>query len=199
MQAAGCHSVDFGVESGSAAMLKRVNKNITKEMALQAIRTARESGLRTNAFFIIGHPGESKWTALETVRFAGRLGADDIAVGVMVPYPGTEIWEMANEGRFDYRLLTTDWRLYDKYFGHALALKGLSHRQMEFFQVLTYIWFYLRQGQLGELCKFVLQFRREARVMLGPPARLRRALQGNRRRLTTRGLTAPGRRHSMAK
>jgi radical SAM superfamily enzyme YgiQ (UPF0313 family) len=166
MRAAGCHSLDFGIESGSTAMLKRISKHITKEMAVQAIRTAKASGLYTNAFFIIGHPGESKWTALATVRFAGCLGANSIAVGVMVPYPGTEIWQMANEGAYNYKLLTTDWRLYDKYFGHALALKDLSHRQMEFFQVLTYIWFYIRQGQFTALFMFVRQFRREAKVML---------------------------------
>ncbi len=166
MRENGCHALDFGVESGSATILKRVNKSITKEMAIKAVRTARKAGLTTNAFFIIGHPGETKRTALQTVLFAGRLGSDDIAVGVMVPYPGTEIWQMAIAGQYNYKLLTTDWRLYDKYFGNALAIKGLSHRQMEFFQVLTYIWFYVRRGHFVRLLKFVNKFRGEALVML---------------------------------
>ena len=166
MRAAGCHALDFGVESGSAEILRRISKSITKEMAIKAIRAAKESGLTTNAFFIIGHPGETKRTAFETVRFAGRLGADDIAVGVMVPYPGTEIWQMANDGQYNYRLLTTDWRLYDKYFGNALEITGLSHREMEFFQVLTYVWFYLKQGHYVRLFTFIRKFRHEAMVML---------------------------------
>jgi radical SAM superfamily enzyme YgiQ (UPF0313 family) len=154
------------VESGSAEILKRIDKSITKEMAINSVRTARKSGLQTNAFFIIGHPGETKRTALETVLFAARLGADGIAVGIMVPYPGTEIWQMAKDGQYNYRLLSTDWRQYDKYFGHALEIKGFSHRQMEFFQVMTYIWFYIRRGHYIELFRFILAFRREALMMM---------------------------------
>ena len=116
--------------------------------------------------FIIGHPGETLWTALQTVLFAGRLGSDAISVGVMVPYPGTEIWDMAKKGMYNYVLLSEDWRLYDKYFGNALAIKGLSHRSMEALQVLTYIYFYLRQGRPHKLASFIAKFRREAMTML---------------------------------
>jgi radical SAM superfamily enzyme YgiQ (UPF0313 family) len=102
MKAAGCRTLDFGVESGDAEILKRIGKSITKDMAVKAVATAKEAGLRTSVFFIIGHPGETLWTAFETVFFAGRLGSDEISVGVMVPYPGTEIWEMASTGQYNY-------------------------------------------------------------------------------------------------
>jgi anaerobic magnesium-protoporphyrin IX monomethyl ester cyclase len=166
MKEAGCLAVGFGIESGNPEILKRIGKSITKDMALRAIQSARRAGLETAAFFIIGHPGETVWTALETVRFAGRLGADDIAVGVMVPYPGTEIWEMARAGQYNYRLLTEDWRMYDKYFGNALEIKGLSHKKLEALQVATYLWFYLRQGRFRQLFSFLTKFRREAMAML---------------------------------
>jgi anaerobic magnesium-protoporphyrin IX monomethyl ester cyclase len=167
MREAGCTMLDFGVESGDRATLKRIHKSITPEQARSALRAARSAGLKTNAFFIIGHPNETWGSALRTVRLAARLGADDIAVGVMVPYPGTEIWELAQHGREGYQLLSEDWRLYDKYFGNALALEGLSHRQLELLQSLTYLAFYLGHGKLWRLIRFVYQFRREAWRMLG--------------------------------
>lgn len=166
MKEAGCVGLGFGIESGNPDILKRIGKSVTKDMALRAIRSARRAGLETGAFFIIGHPGETLSTALQTVLFAGKLGADDIAVGVMVPYPGTEIWEMARAGRYNYRLLTEDWRMYDKYFGNALEIKGLSHKKLEALQVATYLWFYLRQGRFRQLFSFLTRFRREAIVML---------------------------------
>jgi len=161
MQQAGCVMLDFGVESGDERVLKRIHKSISLAQARKAIAAARSAGLRTNAFFIIGHPGETWRSALRTVTFAPRLGADSIAVGVMVPYPGTEIWDMAQRGEGGYKLLTENWDLYDKYFGNALELEGLSHRRLELLQAMTYVAFYLGRGRLHDFARFAGQFRKE--------------------------------------
>lgn len=162
MKRAGCRMLDFGIESGNPEILRRIHKSITLRQAREAIAAARDAGLRTNAFFIIGHPGETWASALQTVRFARLCGADSIAVGVMVPYPGTEIWDMAVRGEWGYRLLSRDWQQYDKYFGNALASKHLTHREMELLQSLTYLSFYVGSARFAELAGFVRRFAREA-------------------------------------
>ncbi len=166
MKQAGCTMLDFGIESGNPSILRRIHKNITLSQARRAIAAARAAGLRTNAFFIIGHPGETWSTAMQTVRFAPMCGADSIAVGVMVPYPGTEIWNMARRGQWGYRLTSRDWRHYDKYFGNALESRYLTHREMELLQSLTYLSFYIGTGRYRELLEFVSRFRREAGQMV---------------------------------
>ena len=200
MKHAGCTMLDFGIESGNPSILRRIHKDITLRQARQAIAAARAAGLRTNAFFIIGHPGETWSTAMQTVRFAPLSGADTIAVGVMVPYPGTEIWDMARRGQWGYRLTSRNWQHYDKYFGNALTSRHLTHRGMELLQSLTYLSFYLGTGRFRELLRFVSRFRREAlqmaRRLLGvQKARIPRtphpakALQNARGRATS--ATAP--------
>ena len=166
MRKAGCTSLGFGVESGNDEILKRIHKGITREMAVRAIRTAREAGISTGTFFIIGHPGETWRTALQTASLAAKCDSNQLAVGVMVPYPGTEIWSMAKAGEYGYHLLSEDWRVYDKYFGNALAIRGLSHRTLEFLQGLTYLWCYAYNFRLKELARYVEKHRSEIWLLL---------------------------------
>jgi radical SAM superfamily enzyme YgiQ (UPF0313 family) len=175
MKHSGCYGVDFGIESGDRSILKQIQKDITLEGARKAIRMAKEAGLKTNTFFIIGHPNETLRTALETIRFAAKLNSDAIAVGVMVPYPGTAIWEMARDGEGGYQLLSEDWRLYDKYFGDAIRLKTLNRNQLKMLQSMCYVWFYLRNFKLKDGWKFVSSHGKEARAMLRILSRTKRS------------------------
>jgi radical SAM superfamily enzyme YgiQ (UPF0313 family) len=162
----GCQGLDFGIESGNVEILKHTQKDITPEMALQAISWAKQAGMLTNAFFIIGHPNETISSALDTIKFAAKLNADKIAVGVMVPYPGTKVWSMAQQNEGGYMLLSEDWRLYDKYFGEAIRFENISENKLKLLQSLCYFWYYVRNMKLTELIRFLKSHSAEAFKML---------------------------------
>ena len=128
----------------------------------QAVAWAKQAGIRAGALFILGHPCETKATAWDTIRFASKLNPQVVAFGIMVPYPGTEIAEMARRGEGGYRLLSEDWSDFGKQFGNALELVNLSRRQLEWLQALGYLKVYWDNGRWRDLAKFSWRHRRAA-------------------------------------
>lgn len=67
MKASGCVGLFFGVESGSDAILKKMNKGFTRAQALEGLRLLDGSGISRTASWVVGFPGETEETALETL------------------------------------------------------------------------------------------------------------------------------------
>ena len=86
---AGCVQMDFGVESGSAEALVRMNKSWAKqEKTREAFRICREHGTRTLANWMFNTPQETEEDVEATLRFAKELGANTNVFGFFVPWPG---------------------------------------------------------------------------------------------------------------
>ncbi len=162
MKAAGCFRMGFGIESGNQAILERAQKGTTLEQIDKAIRAMKKVGLEQEAFYILGFPGETRDTVMDTIRMAARLNTTTAAFGIMVPYPGTKVAEMAARNEGGYRLLSRDWSDYDKHLGNALELENLTRKELERFQAIAYMWFYLRNFRLIDLTKFAWEKRKAA-------------------------------------
>jgi len=93
MRAAGCSGVSFGVESGNQKILDTVSKQATVAQAENAIRWAKDAGIKTYCAFILGLPGETRESAMDTIDFAMRTLPNGAQFNVLAPYPGTELYE----------------------------------------------------------------------------------------------------------
>jgi anaerobic magnesium-protoporphyrin IX monomethyl ester cyclase len=93
MKAAGCKRVYLGLESGSPATLKLMNKKATLADGLNAVRYFKNAGVEVAAFFIVGYPGESEASIEETFQFASSLPLDEISFNVPFPLPGSQLFE----------------------------------------------------------------------------------------------------------
>jgi len=160
MKAAGCINVDFGIESGNPDVLKRIKKGITLNDAHNAVMAAKKAGLKTGSYFIIGHPYETAETVTETIKFATKLNTDMGSFGIMVPYPGTEVYEMALRKEGGYRLLSKQWQDYDKQLGNALELDNLPRGELEKWQRKAYFEFYFRNFRCLEILRLAISQRR---------------------------------------
>ncbi|NQT22321.1 MAG: radical SAM protein [Candidatus Omnitrophica bacterium] len=87
-----CH-VAFGVESGSATVLKAMKKGESLEILKKAIKTACELDFDVTLFFIIGLPGETESTLQETFRLASKYPVMEAKFFNPIPYPKTELFQ----------------------------------------------------------------------------------------------------------
>jgi len=104
MKEAGCDYILFGVESGSPKMLEIMKKKISLDRVREALKDCRELGIKTQAFFLFGVPGENQETIKETIEFANEIGADSTQFAIAIPHPGTELYQICSE---------QGWLVYD--------------------------------------------------------------------------------------
>ncbi len=95
MARAGCHTIQFGVESPTDEILKYINKQISNDQVKHVFRTCRKLGIRTLAHYVIGFPGETPETAEATIRYAIELDSDFASFNVATPKVGTPFREEA--------------------------------------------------------------------------------------------------------
>ncbi|MCK4629750.1 MAG: radical SAM protein [Sedimentisphaerales bacterium] len=109
MRASGCVSVSYGIESGSEKILEAMSKRATIAQAKEAIRNTREVGLRCPVSFMIGYPGETRETVMETVEFCKDMNIPLAALMFTCPYPGTALYEQVKDtSRFKEQFATEE-------------------------------------------------------------------------------------------
>lgn len=107
MQRAGCGGIDIGMESADPEMLLRIGKGVTVERVVDVLRDCRALGLHVIVNLMFGWPDETERELEATMEFmeaAAPLAGGFNARGVVVPYPGTELYDK-HHARFGF----TEW------------------------------------------------------------------------------------------
>lgn len=93
MAKSGCNAVHLGIESGSQAILKNMNKKADLESYRNGISLLNEYGITSLASFIIGFPGETENTINETLEFIETTQPTFYILHPWYCSPMTPIWE----------------------------------------------------------------------------------------------------------
>lgn len=98
LKEAGCKKINIGVESGDENLRRTVlNRNIKDADIIRAFNYAKEYGLETMSFNMIGFPGETKNSIRKTVELNKTIKPTHAQVSVFYPYAGTPLGELCRE------------------------------------------------------------------------------------------------------
>jgi len=109
MKKSGCYHLSIGLESANQRILNNVKKGITSEMVKKVVKKLDSIGINYSVYSLIGLPGETEETIIETFKFVNSLGCAG-TFGIAVPNPGTEFYEWVVKKGY---LKSEDYSKYD--------------------------------------------------------------------------------------
>jgi len=96
MASAGCEGINFGVESADVAIQAGVGrKPIARKQITDMVSLCQEVGIKTFCFFIIGLPGDTVHSILDTIEFGIHLRSNWIQFTAASPMVGTKLRDWA--------------------------------------------------------------------------------------------------------
>jgi len=93
MRDSGCYKIEYGVESGSPKILKKMNKKFTVEQVVQATKLSTSIGIRAKFYIMIGFPSETHEDIELTKKLLKKAQPPNLGVVIFNPLPGTKIYE----------------------------------------------------------------------------------------------------------
>jgi radical SAM superfamily enzyme YgiQ (UPF0313 family) len=94
MRAAGCESMCYGIDSGSARTLAFIDKRIDREILFERVRQTTDLGLVPTLSFVVGFPEEQREdldATLELALWCGIQGSINPLMQLPTVLPGTEL------------------------------------------------------------------------------------------------------------
>ncbi len=143
MKAAGCKQISMGVESGNQEILDKAGKGTELEQYVRAYKLLGKVGFEKRGSFILGLPYESAGTLRDTIDFAKKLKLDRAFFNICTPYPGTQLFQMADRGE-GLHLTTRSWKEFKRWGNAVIELEDVSRDKLIEWQKIATMEFYAR-------------------------------------------------------
>jgi len=149
MKKAGFIRISFGIESGDPKILKLIKKEVALSDIRKAYKLVKKYKLEATCSVMIGHPGDTKESVMKTIKFVRSIPEIKYSgLSIAVPYPGTELYDMAKNKQHGLRLLSEDFRKYVRYDNVVMCVNDLSPRDLKRYQKLGIMYIQLTPGRV---------------------------------------------------
>ncbi len=151
----------IGVESGSDRILRMINKNITVERILAAVKSLAKYDLPASYSAIVGLPSETKEEFESTIDLLYKIykihPKAAFTLGAYMPYPGSTMYDFAIKAGFNPPVRTEDWGKIDRFrkdFSSPWIDGGQVWVIREYFKLLKF-----KLGPVNKLFEFRIKRR----------------------------------------
>ena len=168
MKKAGCRLLCVGFESPVQGILDSIKKGTTKNTQIEFMNNCNKLGLLVNGCFILGLPGDTKETIINTIEFAKLLNPDTAQFYPLMVYPGLPAYEWAKQKKY----LTTEdyskWLTKEGWHNCVLDRPDLLGEELLKMCDKARMEFYLRPKYFIKRLKFLARGKGEIkRVIIG--------------------------------
>lgn len=115
----GSYDLLIGVESGSNRLLKMINKKITVDDIIRAVKILAKYNLKASYSAMVGLPTETKKEFYNTIDLLYRIYKIQpqaaFTLGAYLPYPGSALYEFSLAQGFKPPTRTEDWGRLDRF------------------------------------------------------------------------------------
>jgi radical SAM superfamily enzyme YgiQ (UPF0313 family) len=93
LKGCGCFRVWIGAESGSQRILDAMDRRVSVEQVRKTIRMARDAGIETGTFIMLGYPGETEEDIDETIEHLVEADPNHFTITLAYPIKGTDLYK----------------------------------------------------------------------------------------------------------
>lgn len=93
LKISGCKKLWIGSESGSQKVIDLMNRKIDVEKTISVINQAKNKGISTGTFIMLGYPGEKKSDIFKTAGYLKRACPEEVTVALAYPIKGTRFYD----------------------------------------------------------------------------------------------------------
>ena len=138
----------FGLESVDPKIRSIARKGISIDAYITANKLALKYKIQTRNSCIIGLPGETKKTIRDMLRFLRKhLEMQIINMTIATPYPGTELYQIALQGKHNVHLCEHDFSKYRRYGSPVLKVGDLTPQDLLRYQNDAYVSIYMHPAR----------------------------------------------------
>jgi len=149
MKEAGFVWIWWGVESGSQRLLDEfIHKDIKIENVYRTFALAKEAGLKSLMFIMVGFPGETLTDIKLTSNLIKKIKPDKVEIKIATPYPGAELRRyLQAHNLLDNKLekLSDYYRLETDNYGNHHTEEMTTEEIRKYHRLLTFRFAHSRQ------------------------------------------------------
>jgi radical SAM superfamily enzyme YgiQ (UPF0313 family) len=123
--------ISFGLESADIKVRQIIKKEVPLESYIIANELTNKEGIETINSVMLGLPGDTHESIERTISFVRNARALKHATfGIAIPYPGSEMYEMAIKGEHGLKLETQDFSKYQRYNSAVMTVNGMPPAEL---------------------------------------------------------------------